>query len=351
MIKKFCCVFAIILIILAGFAAIAHGEDYLVNFVVNGNNLNASSVSFIRNGVTYVDLRALSSTLSLTYTSYEGHDSAVINNYSKSICFVPDEHATVSDLTGNSDSEYSYRVLAGPCLTDGVNILVAARDIADEFGYALSYDAATSTVYFGYIPGTNTGSNKDAALSKVYYFQNQAEFNFPSHGSGYCWVCSYAMVMTNLTGTRITPADVAAVNLKHTSDGAYCYHGSIVSAFNLKFVPALPTTSPYYGGMSGVASGTYINNPTKDRAVTIAALKEAIDYHPEGVLVRYGSFPHTMVAVGYEGDTILFNDPAPTSSSSYATVGRYHCVPFEKTCVPSRGYDLEDLSFIQAIGY
>ncbi len=350
--KRLYCIVIVFLLLLSSVPSFANATDTPVNFLVNGKQVSFAYTPIIRDGITYVDLKSIASALSLKHSTYQGHNSVVISNYNKAICFVPDsEHATVSQLSGDSNEEYLYRILAAPCIYINGHVSVAVRDIADVFGYSLSFDATSQTVYFGYAPGSISPASLSSASSKAYYFQNQAEFNFPSHGGGYCWVCSYAMVMTNLTGARITPADVAAVNLRHTSDGAYCYHNSIVSAYGLRFVPALPTTSPYYGGMSGVASGTYINNPTKDRAVTIAALKEALDHHPEGVMVRYANFPHTMVAVGYEGDTILFNDPAPTSSSSYATEGRYHCVPFERTCIPSRGFALEDVSFIQAIGY
>ena len=63
------------------------------------------------------------------------------------------------------------------------------------------------------------------------------------------------------------------------------------------------------------------------------------------------AFPHTIVAVGFEGDVILFNDPAPTSSSAYASDGKYQCVPFEQTCIPSRDIPFEEITFIQAISY
>ena len=98
-----------------------------------------------------------------------------------------------------------------------------------------------------------------------------------------------------------------------------------------------------------ISGGTLINNPDKSDAVAAAAIREALALHPEGVMVRYADFPHTMVAVGYSGDTILFNDPAPTSSSAYSETGKYNGVPFEKTCVAKKGFRLADLTFIQAI--
>ena len=117
----------------------------------------------------------------------------------------------------------------------------------------------------------------------------------------------------------------------------------------VKFVSALSETSPYYAGRDGVSGGTYINNPAKDDNVVRAALREALTLHPEGVLVRYAAFPHTMVAVASEGEIILFNDPAPSKSNAYSDTGRYQGVPFSKTCVGAKGFKLSDITFIQAI--
>ncbi len=352
MLKRFFCVFMIILILLSAMPSFAQYGDTPVNFVVNGKNVNFATTSVIRNGVTYVDLLSLADALSLSCKSYPGHDSIVVSSYSRSICLVPgDEYATVSDLTGYSDSEYYYRILAAPCIYIKNRLMVTARDMADVFSYSLTYKPDTKTVYFGFSPDMLSAATKKTAYEKTYYFQNQADYNLPEFGSGYCWATSYAMLMTDVTGRSITPADVAAVNLQKSSSGAYCHHSDIVKAYNLKFVSALPENSPYYGGRDGVSGGTLINNPTYDRAIAIAALKEALTLHPEGVMVRYASFPHTMVAVAFEDDVILFNDPAPTSSSSYSEEGRYRCVPFEQTCIPSRGIAFEEITFIQALGY
>ena len=157
------------------------------------------------------------------------------------------------------------------------------------------------------------------------------------------------MLITNVTGRRVTPNDVAAVNIERCGRGAYCYHSDIVARFGVKFVSALPESSPYYGGRDSNSGGTFIKNPNKDDAVARAAMKEALQLHPEGIMVRYKDFPHTMVAVAYEGDLILFNDPAPTSGSKYSDTGKYQGVPFSKTCIPSKGFKLGDVSFIQAI--
>ena len=350
--RKSCCIFMAFLILFSGINAFAYNTDIPVDFVVNGRETNFRTTPVIRNGVTYVDLKALASALSLSYTDFDEHESFIISNSRKSICLVPyDEHATVSDLTGESDSEYYYRVLTAPCIYINNTLVVAARDIATVFGYALKYNVETNTVYFGYSPDMISESVRESAYSKAYYFQNQSDFALPSYGSGYCWSCSYAMLITNVTGTEVTPDDIASINNDNGSSGAYCHHMQIADEYGLRFVSALPQRSIYYGGRDSLSGGTFIENPTKNDAVTIAALKEALDLHPEGIMVRYADFPHTMVAVAYDGDIVLFNDPAPSSQSSYSTTGKYQAVPFSETCVAMRGYSLSDVTFIQAMSY
>lgn len=347
--KKICALFIAAALAASNMVAFSY-EDTPVNFLINGKSASFSFSPVIRDGVTYVDAKTLASTLGLSYKAYTNHESIVISNALTSICLIPGEkYATVSDMTGRSDSEYSYRLLTAPCIYIGSYPAVAARDMAAVFGYSLTFDQASNTVYFGYSPEMISDATQQSIDSRAYYFQNQAEFALPSFGSGYCWVCSYAMVLTNVTGRRITPADVAAVNLTKTANGAYCYHSEIISAFGVKFVSALSEDSPYYGGRVSGSGGTLINNPQKDDAIVRAALKEALTLHPEGVMVRYADFPHTMVAVAYQGDMILFNDPAPSGSGTYSDSGRYRGVPFGETCVAGKGFVLSDVTFIQAI--
>jgi len=349
--KKLCALFIIISLFTAVLPAFAY-EDIPVSMLINGKTVSFPFNPVIRDGVTYVDLRTLTSSLGLSYKTYPDHESVIVSNSRTSICLVPyEEHATVADLTGKSDKEYTYHFLSAPCIYIGNNLAVAARDIASVFGYALSFDKEAQTVYFGYAPQMISAATREAIANRAYYFQNQAEFALPSFGSGYCWACSYAMLISNVTQLRITPSDIAAVNLTKSSSGAYCYHSEIVGAFNVKFTSALSENSPYYGGRDSVSGGTYINNPLKDDAVTRAALKEALALHPAGIIVRFADYPHSMVAVAYDGDIILFNDPAPTSSGAYSETGKYQGVPFSETCVAKKGFMLSDVTFIQAITY
>lgn len=348
--RKLCCIFLSLLILILGINAFAYTDDVPVNFVVNGKNLNFKFTPVIRNGVTYVGLKELASKLSLTYTDFPDHESIIISNSKKSICLVPDdEFATVADLTGKSDREYHYRILAAPCIYINNTLVVAAKDISQVFGYALKFNSETNTVYFGYSPEMISETVLETAHEKAYYFQNQEDFALPSFGSGYCWTCSYAMLISNVVGYEVTPNDVAAVNSLNGSSGAYCHHSQIADKFGVRFVSALDEKSLYYKARDSVSGGTYIENPAKDDAVTIAAMKEALDLHPEGIMVRYADFPHTMVAVAYDGDIILFNDPAGSASGTYSDTGRYHAVPFSETCVAKKGFSISDVTFIQAL--
>lgn len=347
--KKLCALFIAAMLAASNIVAFSY-EDTPVNMLVNGRQVSFSFSPVIRDGVTYVDVKTLVQNLGLSYKTYQGHESAVIGNSRTSVCLVPgEEYATVADLTGKTDEEFSYRRLTAPCIYIGSHLAVAARDIASIFGYPLVYNKDTATVYFGYAPEMISAQTRESIEGQAYYFQNQTEFNLPSFGSGYCWTCSYAMLITNVTGLRITPADVAAVNLTKSSSGAYCYHSEITKAFNVRFVSALSESSPYYAGRDSVSGGTYINNPQKDDNIVREALKEALSLHPEGVMVRYAAFPHTMVAVACEGDLILFNDPAPSDSGIYSDTGRYQGVPFGETCVAIKGFTLSDITFIQAL--
>ena len=347
--KKLFALFIAVIITASNIVAFSY-EETPVNMLVNGKKVSFSFSPVIRDGVTYVDAKALSKSLGLNYKEFSGHDSIVISNSRTSICLVPgEEYATVSDVTGNSDEEFFYKKLTAPCIYINSHFAVAARDIASVFGYILSYDKETGVVYFGYTPLMISDKTREVVTGKSYYFQNQAEFNLPSYGSGYCWTCSYAMLISNVTGLRITPNDVAAINLQMSGRGEYCYHSEIVSQLGVKFVSALSESSPYYGGRDSNSGGTYIVNPQKNDSVVRAALKEALQLHPEGVMVRYAAFPHTMLAVAYEGDLILFNDPAPSASGAYSENGRYQGVPFSETCVASKGFALSDITFMQAI--
>ena len=114
----------------------------------------------------------------------------------------------------------------------------------------------------------------------------------------------------------------------------------------MKFTPALSSESEYYGGYDSSRGATKINNPDCDDDVVRLALKEALELHPEGVMVRYEIYPHTMLAVKYEDGIVYFNDPMRTDYD-YKEYSNKECVTFDQTCL--RAYKLSDIEFIQAL--
>lgn len=171
---------------------------------------------------------------------------------------------------------------------------------------------------------------------KVFYSQRQEEWGFENGGNGYCWVCSYAMALTEAFGEAVTPDEVAGVNKESGSSGAYMQHGKITEKFGAEFTCAIDEDSEYFEKYEPGKGATYVKAETDEEAEN--ALREALDKNPQGVMVRYTVYPHTLYAVGYTDDGILFNEPAYKD-------GEY--VTFDKTCL--KKYNLHDFDFIQAI--
>lgn len=367
-------ILAFIFILIMVMPTVASGyEDTPVGVVIDGVPTRLNPTPVIRDGVTYVSVRALAKEFGFSYKDYVQPKSAIIESDRISVCISPENNQmTVVDLTGTSIYEYVFHSLSSPCVYMDGSLSIPVRDFAKVFNCTVNFDKTNNKVLLTSVIHTednieitvsdnNTSEiiqpDEEVVLdmsaflpeNHVYYFQNEEEFNLPNFGSGYCWVCSYAMLISNVKGIKVTPNEVEAVNLKRTQNGAYCYHYDIVTEFNVYLTSALPEKSIFYGGRDMISGGTFINNPNKSDDVTRAALQEALRLHPEGVMVRYADFPHTMVAVGYENGKILFYDPAPTSSGSYDTTGRYKGVEFEKTCVYTKGYSISDITFMQAL--
>lgn len=247
--------------------------------------------------------------------------------------------------------EASVQLDIAPILIEDTTYL-PLRKVVEALDGSVVWDSTCNTIFISSkieeeIQEEHT-AGFSAAGSHTFYFQNEARWSFPDNGSGYCWVCSYAMVLSDVMGRAITPSDVAAVNLRYSGSGNYCYHAQIVSEFGAKFVPALEESSPYFKSYEGYFGATYLNTPDEQSAVN--ALKEALDRNPAGILVRFESVsPHTMVAIGYEGNTIFFNETIPYGGG-YSTTSIYQNIPFSQTFPGGYcGLGLKDLTSIQAI--
>ena len=215
---------------------------------------------------------------------------------------------------------------------------VPLRYLAEPFGYKVGYDQKTGTVSISQHDAPakeiSTGSGK---YPSTYYYQSQEDIGLENNGRGYCWVCSYAMLLSDVTGTKLTPQDIADINIANGYNGNFISgHTSITQKFGCRLVPALSEDSAYFGGFGGVRQQTNLLIETDEDAYN--ALREALDNHPKGVIARFEAYPHSMVAVGYDDENIYFNDPG-IKDGEHKTLS--------ETCL--KNYSLADLSYIQAI--
>lgn len=236
-------------------------------------------------------------------------------------------------------------LVEAPVLIDSCTYL-PLRNVAEAACAKVVWNADSNNidVYLDKPENTNNGTSNEnmetgekAGLieGKPFYSQRQSEWGFENNGSGYCWVCAYAMAITAATDKVVTPKMVAEVNARSGS-GAYMQHGNIMAEFGLSFCSAVNTSSQYFDRYDGWRGATYIKAENDEEA--IAALKEALDLNPQGVMVRYTVYPHTLLAVSYSGDTIYFHEPAYQDGEA---------VTFDRTCL--KKYKISDFDFLQAI--
>lgn len=231
---------------------------------------------------------------------------------------------------------------AAPEIINGYTC-VPLRAVLEPFGVQVGWDAKTKTVIItdeNYDATAEIAEKKENEKEYAFYTQGDEEWEFESKGRGYCWVCSYAMVISNLTGERITPAEIAEYNLENGgASGSYMQsHFGLAERYGLKFVSALDEESPYFDRFEKERRGaTYIKFETEEDVR--AALSEALGRNPRGVMVRFEGYPHTLVAIRAADGKIYFNDPASETMEN---------VEFANTCL-ARSFSLTDISFIQAL--
>ncbi len=185
-------------------------------------------------------------------------------------------------------------------------------------GYADMGLAVNTAYYFkvrGYIksgskklygPFSNVQSAVTAAVpgERIYslYYQGDSAWGFTSRvRKTACLMTAYADVINNM-GKGATPRTVFDSNGGRT----IMNFKNLSANFGVAPVSALDFSSPYYGGFS--CGQTFVNGPESNG---IAAIKEALDRNPEGVICYFtkGSRQHAIVASRYEGDTIFYSDP------------------------------------------
>lgn len=325
-----------------------------ITVMLNGRTIRFDNAPIVIDDVTMVEVRPFAEALGCSVKWYQNTQSVKLTNSRIGVVLKVDyDVMTISDMTGSDDGDLQQISLpVAPMAVDG-SAFVPLRSVAEAFGTEIIWDDEEYTVKLsknGYRYRDNDSfveyTGNYGSGDHTFFFQNQSDWQLPNYGSGYCWTVSYAMLISDVTGELVTPVDVAEINERKGGSGSYCYHWDITKAFDVKFIPAIDENSPYYGGRDSNSGGTKLN--CEDEYEVIEALKEAIDRNPAGVMVRYAAYPHTMVAVDYEGDTILFNEPMQISRS-YEDESPKECVPFEETCVGKRGIGIEEITFIQAL--
>ncbi len=332
--KRLMCILAAALVALGGAGVISAEGDITVTF--EGKKILFNSSPIIEKDRTLVQIRPIAEAMGLTI-EYEPFDAMVILSDGK----------TETRFSVGSDISY----VNGKKQNMGVKMalkddftFIPIRYLVEPFGYEIAYNADTKTV--------SVKINKEKKLAELrdkirtgsgkypstFYCQSQEDIGFENNGKGYCWVCSYAMLLTDVTGKTVTPADIADINESKGYSGNFMSgHSSLAGLFGCKIVPALKETSQYFESF-----GALNRNETKLAVETdedaYNALKEALDNFPKGVIARFEAYPHSMVAVGYDAENIYFNDPA-IKNGEHKTLA--------ETCL--KNYHLSDISYIQAI--
>ncbi len=317
-----------------------------IHVVVNGRAIDFAKAPVMIDDRMLVPIRMVAEAMECE-VGWDAETQGVLISNDTSNLTLRIDHADMK--VANNSGESVVLLDVAPILIEDTTYL-PLRMVVEALGGNVLWD--NGTTYIDYTVADELEVNYVEPVHNpdehTFYFQNEARFNLPESGAGYCWVCSYAMVLSDVMGYPITPVDVAAVNLEYSSSGAYCYHYQIVSKFGAKFVPAVDTASPYYAGYDQYFGATYLNLPDEQAAVN--ALKEALDRNPAGILVRFEAVsPHTMVAIGYEGNTIYFNETIPYGNG-YSDTSIYRNIPFDQTFPGGYcGLGLKDLTSIQAI--
>ncbi len=332
--KILAAILALIITIPAG--TIFAEEDIAIFY--NGTQIVFNEKNIVMNQRTLVQLRPIAEALELGIEFAAESGSVILS----------DEYTVVTfQLNSNIININGYeKTMDVPMIAHNNYTFVPVRSLVEPFGNEIVYDAATRTItittledaYNQMFETPKAPIELATEFKKVFFYQSQPDFGFENNGRGYCWNCSYAMLFSSYTVNPITPQDVAAYNVANGYVGSFMApHESIVRYFGFELVPALSEDSPYFAGFNLKGRGDTTLNITSDEDAK-AAIREALVNFPNGVIVRYEGYPHSMVAVDYDEERIYFNDPAMAKGEH---------IPFEKTCLTR--FKLSDISFMQAI--
>lgn len=314
-----------------------------INISLNGEDLQSEQPPVVINDRTLVPVRVVCEALGLDVGWDEDTKQVTICDELNLV------KLTIDHTTIDVNDELS-ELDAAPAIINDVTC-VPLRAVVEPFGADVSWDAASRTVMVTVgeemVDPTETEPEEEEENQMVitekpftFYYQSEEEWAFENSGRGYCWVCSYAMLISDILDEKVTPVDIANYNIElGGSSGSYMAgHFRLADKYGLKFVPALSEDSEYFDSFETERRGaTYLKFETEEQVR--AALIEALERNPHGIMVRFEGYPHTLVATGYYDGTVYFNDPASAEMENVA---------FEDTCLGKK-YKLTDISFVQAM--
>lgn len=183
---------------------------------------------------------------------------------------------------------------------------------------------------------TGASAAIDVSVSKrnvepVFYLQGDSAWGLPRDvAKRACYATCFAMVMTNL-GIEMTPKSL------YEENGSITISPSLAERYGAQFVSALAWHSEYFKSFDG--ERTWL----KDNSMAQEAVKEALAYHPEGVIVYFkrGDDAHGIVAVGVDAKgELIFMDPGTRRGENCS---------FEDTWVVRKGQGWNDFSYISTL--
>ena len=168
-----------------------------------------------------------------------------------------------------------------------------------EYNGTMAWGDTSSLIFAANPAGSMTVEGTERTYTMFYQGDSQWKFSRSVQKKA-CLMSSYAIVINNM-GIPANPRFIYESNRRSTSIKS----SGLTANFGVIPVCALSADSPFLNRFDG--EKTYVLNPGSNG---VAAIKEAIDRNPEGVICYFkkGSKAHGIVACKYDGDTIYFSD-------------------------------------------
>ncbi len=327
---------AILALLVTLTAGVVSAEEDISVFY-NGTQITFTEKNIVMNQRTLVQLRPIAEALELGIEYAIESGSVILSNADSVVIFKL--NSNIIDVNGYE------KTMDVPLIAHNNYTFVPIRSLVEPFGNDIVYDGETRTITITTKDESYESPDLPKApiefareFKKIFFYQSQPDLAFENNGRGYCWTCSYAMLFSSLSENVISPIDVASYNIANGFVGNYMApHESIARYFGFELVPALSEDSRYFAGFNIKGKGETTLNVASDEDAK-SAICEALTNFPNGVIVRYEGYPHSMLAVDYDEERVYFNDPAKAKGEH---------IPFEETCLTK--FTLSDISFIQAI--